>query len=186
MHIRIGVALMGLALAGPVYAQSNLEVGFSGAVRGCEEWILNPASWIDGMDPFISATGLGRQMGLVESVNEASLPPRELRVANRYWRINSAKEAGYILVVSDRLPMCHITGGGGVDLQPVVKAVLNSERFQSRWEKLEESLQGEMVTTTYKNREEPALSMVISHADQPGQRIDRVQVIATATIKLGE
>ena len=184
MHVRLGLAIIGLALAGPSYAQSgDLEAGFSGAVRGCEGWVLNPASWVDGMDPFISATGLGRQMGRVKSVNEASLPPKELRVGNHYWRINSTKEAGYVLVVSDRLPMCHITGGGGVDLQPVIKAVLNSEKFQSRWEKLAESSQGEMVTTTYKNREEPALSMVISHSDQPGQRVDRVQVMATATIK---
>jgi len=184
MHVRLGLAIIGLALTGPSYAQSeDLEVGFSGAVRGCEEWVLNPTSWIDGMDPFISATGLGRQIRRVKSVNEASLPPKELRVANHYWRINSTKESGYVLVVSDQLPMCHITGGGGVDLQPVVKAVLNSERFLNRWEKLEESSQGEMVTTIYKNREEPALSMVISYADQPGQRIDRVQVMATATIK---
>ena len=42
------IAAAGSALAAPVHAQSNLERGFAGALRGCEEWVLNPASWADG------------------------------------------------------------------------------------------------------------------------------------------
>src|SRR3546814_15249432 len=63
-------------------------------------------------------------MGLVDSVDEASLPPKELLRGNHYWRINSTEKAGYVLVVSDQLPMCHITGGGDTDLQPIVEAVI--------------------------------------------------------------
>mgnify|MGYP000106121757 CR=1 FL=1 len=184
MVARFIIALAALVVAVPANAQSDLEKGFAGALRGCEEWVLNPASWADGLGPFVSAVGLGDKMGLVDSVNEAVLPPRELRVANHYLRINSTADAGYILVVSDQLPMCHITGGGGSDLQPVVESVLESADFQSRWEETEKNAQGDMVSTTYRSREEPAFSIVISRADEPGQRLDRVQVLATAMIDL--
>lgn len=185
MLLRLGMALAGLTIAFPAYAQSNLEKGFAGAIRGCEEWVLNPASWADSLAPFISAVGLGDQMGLVQSANEASLPPKDQRVANHYWRINSTEKAGYMLVVSDQLPMCHITGGGGSDLQPHIEAVLNDEEFQNHWEKLEDSSRGDMVSTTYRNREEPAFSIVVSRASAPGQRLDRVQVLATALFDSG-
>src|SRR5690606_33007337 len=137
-------------------------------------------SWAEGIEPFVSTVGLGDQMGLVETVEEAALPPEQLRTANHYWRINSTADAGYILVVSDQLPMCHITGGGGSDLQPVVETVLESADFRSRWEEVERSSHGEMVATRYRNREEPAFSILISRADGPGQRLDRVQVLASA------
>lgn len=182
---RLGVAIVGLAIASPVHAQSALEEGFAGALRGCEEWVLNPASWGDGLEPFMSTVGLGNRMGLVESVNEAALPPREMRVANYFWRINSTEDAGYILVVSDQVPMCHITGGGGSDLQPLVESVLNGEEFQSHWEKLEDDSRGEMTTTVYRNREEPDFSMAVSRANSPGQRLDRVQVVVTAILDFG-
>jgi hypothetical protein len=183
--VRIGWALVGLSAAVPANAQSDLENGLAGALRGCEEWVLNPASWAEGVEPFISTVGLGDQMGLVETVDEAALPPRELRAANHYWRINSSADAGYILVVSDQLPMCHITGGGGSDLQPIVETLLETADFQSRWEEVEENSRGEMVSTLYRNREDPAFSLVISRADGPGQRLDRVQVLASAMFDMG-
>jgi len=186
MILRCGIAFVGLAVAVPASTQSALEEGFSGAIRGCEEWVLNPASWAEGIEPFVSTVDLGDQMGLVASVNEAALPPRDLRVANHYWRINSTQEAGYILVVSDQLPMCHITGGGGSDLQPFVEAVLGGESFLGRWEKLGDETQSDMISTTYRSREEPGFSMVVSRAQEPGQRLDRVQVIATALIDFSE
>jgi hypothetical protein len=183
---RFGLAILGLAIASPAHAQSALEEGFVGALLGCEEWVLNPASWGDGLEPFVSAVGLGNRMGLVESVHEGALPPSELRVANHYWRINSTEDAGYILVVSDQLPICHITGGGGSDLQPLVESVLNGEAFLGRWEKLEDGARGDMITTLYRNREEPDFSMAVSRANSAGQRLDRVQVIATAIFDFGE
>ncbi|MDQ3045157.1 MAG: hypothetical protein M3R06_08420, partial [Chloroflexota bacterium] len=70
--------------------------------------MLNPASWADGLGPFVTAVGLGDQMGLVAKVEEVNLPPKQLRRGNRYWRINSTQGAGYVLVVSDQLPMCHV------------------------------------------------------------------------------
>ena len=172
------------SLAAPVQAQSNLEAGLAGAVRGCQEWVLNPASWADGVAPWIKTVGLGDKMGRVEAVEEVNLPPEHLRRANHYWRINSTEGAGYILVVSDRLPMCHITGGGDTDLQPVVEAVLSSPDFKRQWEQLETHSEGEIRSTAFRNRHNPKLSIQISRANQPGQRLDRVQVIATATYRM--
>ncbi|MAQ29786.1 MAG: hypothetical protein CL950_07380 [Erythrobacter sp.] len=173
------------AFTSPAQAEPNLENGFDGALRGCEEWLLNPASWVDGPEPFIETVGLGNQMGLVERVEEVNLPPKQMRRGMHYWRINSTPTAGYVLVVSDQVPMCHITGGGGTDLQPSVQSVLSSPTFNERWEKLKTSSKADMTTTTFRNREDPALSMAISRAQKPGQRLDRVQVLATATYQTG-
>ena len=185
MRYILSAFLASVAFALPVHAEPNLERGFDGALRGCEEWLLNPASWAEGTGPFIKAVGLGEQMGLVEGVEEVNLPPKQMRKANHYWRINSTPAAGYVLVVSDQLPMCHITGGGGTDLQPSLQSVLSSPGFIGRWEQLETSSRGDMATTVFRNRHDPALSVIISRAKQSGQRLDRVQVVATATYKTG-
>ena len=171
------------ASAAPVRPQTDLEKGFAGALKGCEEWVLNPASWIDGTGPFIAAVGLGAKMGRVDKVEDVTLPPTQLRRGNHYWRINSTEKAGYILIVSDQLPMCHITGGGNTDLQPAVESVLASHEFESRWEKLSSNAKGEMASTTFRNRKDPAFSIIISRAPRPSQRLDRVQVLATAIYK---
>ena len=183
MRLAIPFAVAALTTATPVQAQSDVESGFKGALRGCEEWVLNPASWAEGTGPFVSAVGLGNKMGLVESVAEASLPPKEFRRGNHFWRINSTEGAGYVLVVSDQLPMCHITGGGDTDLQPVVEAVIASDSFEKRWERVSSASNRDMVTTVFRNREDPSLSIAISRAKQPRQRLDRVQVLATATYR---
>ena len=188
MMLRYILALPLLAVSVPCVAQDNapLVTGLSGALRGCEEWVLNPASWSDGPAPFLATVGLGDRMGLVEAIAEVQLPPEELRIANHYWRINSTANAGYALVVSDTLPMCHITGGGGADLQPVVEAVIASDTFKSRWRKLDESLHDDMISTRFVNVEEPAFEMTISRAATPGLRQDRVQVLATALYRPAE
>ncbi|HNJ48772.1 MAG TPA: hypothetical protein PK479_10135 [Novosphingobium sp.] len=182
----VGPALLvGVALSAPASAQPALEEGFSGALRGCEEWVLNPASWTNGPAPFVAVVGLGDKMGLVETTDEATLPPKRLRVANHYWRINSTENAGYVLVVSDRLAMCHITGGGSTDLQPVVETILASDDFRSRWERLEDQSREDMISTTFRSREEPSFIITVSRATKPGQRQDRVQVLATALFETG-
>jgi hypothetical protein len=172
-----------LFFSGPVHAETPLEQGFAGALRGCEEWVLNPKSWANGFAPFVSAVGLGDKMGLVKEVNDAALPPQAFRVANHYWRINSTLGAGFILVVSDKIPMCHITGGGNSDMQPVAEAVLGASNFTSRWEKIDEQTTGDMITTTFRNRQLPAFSILVSRARTAGQRLDRVQVLATAILR---
>lgn len=186
MRLVVPAAFVTLALAGPAYAQSDLEKGFAGALRGCEEWVLNPASWSNGIAPFISTVGLGDKMDLVDHVDEAALPPKQLRAGNHFWRINSTAGAGFILVVSDQLPMCHITGGGDTDMQPVVSSVLASGAFTGRWKLLKESSTGDMATSEFQSVEEPKFSIVISRAKKPDERLDRVQVLATAVFNTGK
>ena len=180
MKIVIPLTAIAICLSAQAHAESDLEKGFAGAIKGCAEWVLNPASWANGPEPFISAVGLGDKMGLVESVAEPSRPPPTMRVANHYWRINSTPSVGYVLVVSDRLPMCHITGGGDADLQPVIESVLGSQSFAERWERIEDSSRGDMRPTSYRSRVNASFSIVIGRAASPGQRLDHVQVLATA------
>lgn len=170
----------------PAHAQNDLETGFAGALLGCEEWVLNPASWAEGTAPFAATVGLGDKMGLVNQIDEAALPPKEMRAGNHFWRINSTQTAGYILVVSDKLPMCHITGGGNSDLQPAVEFVIASSNFASHWEPIADLSKGDMKSTQFRSREAPSFTMVISRANSPNQRLDRIQVLATATYKLKE
>lgn len=184
--IYLALTLSSAALPAPSVAASPLEQGFAGALRACEEWVLNPASWIDGQEPFLKTVGLGKAMGLVESIPDVAQPPKQLRRANHYWRINSTLQSGYFLVVSDRLPMCHITGGGSDDLQPVVATVLASPEFSSRWELVEEQVTGDMVASHYRLRRKPDFEIIISRAAAPGARTDRVQVLATASLDLGK
>ncbi|PKP98019.1 MAG: hypothetical protein CVT74_12275 [Alphaproteobacteria bacterium HGW-Alphaproteobacteria-13] len=181
---RIILLFAAFVLITPAHARSDLEDGFAGALRGCEEWILNPASWAQGLAPFVAAVGLGDKMGLVDRVDDVNLPPSDLRRGNHYWRINSTESAGYVLVVSDQLPMCHITGGGGADLQPAIEAVIASPDFTGHWEAEADLSKGDMASTRFRNREEPSLSIVISRAKAPEQRLDRVQLLATAIHKL--
>lgn len=185
MFVRIGVAAMALAASAPAAAQSDLERGFDGALRACENWVLDPATWANGLEAFASRLGLGDKAGWVASVNESALPPPQMRTANHYLRINSTPNAGFILVVSDRAPFCHITGGGGADLQPIVESELASETFKGRWERVKIQSRGDMVSATFRNRTDPKLEMVVSYAAKAGERLERVQVLASAQYRLG-
>jgi hypothetical protein len=172
-----------LLFASPANAQEAEQEGLRGAIRGCEEWVLNPASWADGPATFKSAVGLGNRMGLVAEIDPASLPPVELRRANHYWRINSTMTTGYILVVSDQLPMCHISGGGDVDLQPVVEAVLSSSGFRKNWEQVSAADKDGLTSTLFRSRVDPLFSATVTRPNNPDARRDRVQVLITATYR---
>ncbi len=182
----IGAISLALTTASATAAPTELENGFEGALRGCEQWILDPASWANDPGTFAERLGLGNKAGWVNSVDGAALPPQDLRVANHYLRINATIDAGFILVVSDRIPFCHITGGGGSDMQPVVEAVLDSEEFRTRWQETDHQLQGDIVSSTFRSVEAPHFSIIISRAQLPDQRRDRVQVVATALYELDD
>lgn len=170
------------ATPSPVIAQTLLESGFAAAIRGCEEWVTNPTSWEGRLEAFPAFAGPEVTMELVESVSEASLPPPSFRVANLYWGINSSETDGFILIVSEELPMCHITGGGTADLQPVVETVLSGAPFLARWEKFQNNIQKEMVSTVYRNRLHPTFHIMINRAAKPDQWSDRLQVVAMAML----
>jgi hypothetical protein len=177
----------GVAVSAPTTKdQAELQKGLEGALRGCEEWVLNPASWVDGPKPFLAKVGLGGKMGLVDRVDETNLPPPEFRVANHYWRINATLGAGFVLVVSDQLPMCHITGGGDTDLQPVATSVLESEAFKARWKLVSEEVRDGMASSAYTSVKEPRFSITVSRAEKPGERLDRVQLLVTGAFNMSQ
>jgi hypothetical protein len=160
-------------------ADPALEKGFADALRGCEEWLLNPTSWMEGVDKFPAAAGLAGTMVAVDTTPVAA-PPPQLRIANHYWRIDATQGVTFFLVVSDRLPMCHITGGGDADLQPDVESVLKGKLFTSHWGATEDGIRNGIVTTEFRHLEYPQFTVVISRALEPNQRRDQIQVIATA------
>jgi len=158
----------------------RLQPGLEGALRGCEEWILEPASWIDGLAPFLAAVDLGGLISETDSLPAALLPPAELRRGNRYFRIAAGEETGYALVVSSDIPMCHIAGGGSLDLQPTAEDVITTDNFRTRWDETSAETADGIVTTFFRSRAEPKLTLVYSRANTANARRDRAQVIATA------
>jgi hypothetical protein len=184
------VSTMLLAVTGSASSQDApvtdpLRRGLEGALRGCEIWVLNPSSWLDDPARFLAAIDLGGAVFETESLPEPLLPPEPFRRGNRFWRINAGPSEGYALVVSRDIPMCHITGGGGVDFQPAAEAVAASPDVSDRWERIGEERRDGMVSTFFRLRKEPKLALVLSRADAPGARRDRPQVIATVTYDLG-
>ncbi|KQT73193.1 MULTISPECIES: hypothetical protein [unclassified Aureimonas] len=188
-HLLLASTML-LAVTGSASAQDRpvadpLRVGLEGALRGCEIWVLDPSSWLDDPARFLAAIDLGGAVFETESLPEPLLPPEPFRRGNRYWRINAGPSEGYALVVSRDIPMCHITGGGGVDFRPAAEAVVASPDFVERWEPIGEERRKGMVSTSFRLRKEPKLALVLSRADAPGARRDRAQVIGTATYDLG-
>lgn len=184
------VSTMLLAISGSASSQDApvtdpLRRGLEGTLRGCEIWVLNPSSWLDDPARFLAAIDLGGAVFETESLPEPLLPPEPFRRGNRYWRINAGPSEGYALVVSRDIPMCHITGGGGVDFRPAAEAVVASPDFFERWEPIGEERREGMVSTSFRLRKEPKLELVLSRADALNARRDRAQVIATATYDLG-
>ncbi len=162
----------------------RLQLGLEGALRACEHWILEPASWTDGLAPFLAVVDLGGLISETDSLPGALLPPEEFRRGNRYFRIAAGEETGYALVVSSDIPMCHITGGGSVDLQPTAEDTIATAAFRARWDTTSTETTGGIVTTFFRSRAEPKLTLVYSRASTADARRDRAQVIATALYDL--
>ena len=177
---------LGFWVSSAIGAEPALATGFNGALKGCEEWVLNPKSWIDGPAPFMAATGLGDQITPLSKVGDFALPPRPLRRANHYWRIDATDAAGFVLVTSDQLPMCHITGAGRGDFRSSVEAVLTGDAFRSRWERTGAQVSGNLTSTNFRSRLHPSFSLVVSRATTGTQSQGGVQVIATAQVDIGK
>lgn len=162
--------------------------GFDGTLLACESWVLDPTSWSggQGIAPLVELTGLGDKIYPVPGVIDAALPPEEFRTANHYFRVDATRGEGFYLVVSDRLPMCHITGGGVNAMDLAVEQVLASPAFLHRWEEVANATDGGMVSTHYRHRLVPEMEIVISRQQGTGHATDLVQVIATAQYDYGD
>jgi hypothetical protein len=185
-HARVGQPQV--QPAGPPDAAelAQMAAGIDGVFLACESWVLDPTSWsgADGIAPLVELSGLGNHIYPVPTVIDAAQPPVEFRLANHYFRIDATSRSGFYLVVSDRLPICHITGGGGVDLQPVVQEVLASAPFLARWEEIDRAEGRGMISTVYRHRLVPEMEMIVSRKPASGGYSDVVQMIATAQYDL--
>ncbi|UHD45886.1 hypothetical protein LUX29_01105 [Aureimonas altamirensis] len=160
--------------------EDRLQRGLEGALHGCEEWILKPSSWVEGLAPFLATVDLAGLIFETETLPAALLPPKEFRRGNRYFRIAAGEETGYALVVSSDIPMCHLTGGGALDLQPAAEEAITTDSFRARWDEISAETADGIVTTFFRSRVEPKLTLVYSRASTPNARRDRAQIIATA------
>ena len=180
-------ALLTVLLVAPPASATDMEFGkdLAGSLRGCETWVLDPSSWTNGPEPFLAAIGRGERVASVAAVPDAALPPPGLRRGNLFWKIAEDKRSGIVLTVSESIPMCHIVGGGALDLRETVGAFLASADFDTRWEKTAESRENGILTAQYRFREEARFTMTVSHPD--GSRADPlgIQVLATAIYEPG-
>ena len=151
------------------------------AIVACERWLLDPASWAGNMQAFGRDAGLQPQA----SVPDVALPPPAMRVALHHWRVPIG-EGGILVTASDRLPVCHLAGGGPFDLNPPVVALLQSAAWNRRWKAAGSTRQGGMATRRFVNLRDPELTMTLSYAAAAGGRTDRVQMIATAQYNPGK
>jgi hypothetical protein len=149
------------------------------AVAACERWLLEPGSWADDIAAFGRAQGLEPQ----KTVPSIALPPPAMRVALHHWRVPLG-EGGVYVTTSDRLPVCHLSGGGPFDMQPAVVAMRRSPAFGRRWQRTGGNHDGDMVGARLVSTVDPKMSMILSHAAAAGGRTDRVQFLATVSYQI--
>lgn len=150
------------------------------AVASCERWLLEPESWADDIAGFDRGTILKP----ATSIPDILLPPPTARVAMHHWRV-PLTDGGVFVTTSDRLPICHVAGGGQGDLQPSVTALFQSPDWNRRWKAANTKRRGEMTSQQFVSLRDPKLTMTLSYATAPGGRTDRVQLIATAQYHIG-
>ncbi|MXO70726.1 hypothetical protein [Alteraurantiacibacter buctensis] len=167
--------------APPAPDPAGLAAGFDGVLLACESWVLDPTSWsgAEGIAPLVELTGLGARIYPVPGVIDAALPPTEFRRANHFFRVDATAGEGFYLVVSDQVPMCHITGGGVNAMGEVVEQVLVSPAFRHRWDNTGVEEGDGVISTQYRHRLVPQMELVVSR-QHAGSANDLVQVVATA------
>lgn len=157
--------------AGPAAAaEPGLVDGFAAALRGCETWVLDPTSWRDGPQRFVASMTGAVTVSRPQMIPDRAQPPAGLRRGNEYWRVSGPGRAGFFLITSTEIPMCHIVGDAQGDYGSSVAAVLASARFVARWERSGERAVGGRIVTTFLNRTAPDLELTVSRpaADGPG------------------
>ncbi len=151
------------------------------AVATCERWLLDPESWAGDIPAF----GRGTVLQPEAAVPDVALPPPSMRVGQHHWRV-PIRDGGMLVTTSDRLPFCHIAGGGPFDLQPSVDALLRSPAWNGRWKPVGTATRrDEMTSRQFVSNRDPKLTMTLSYAAAAGGRTDRVQLIATAQYQPG-
>ncbi|MDP1027526.1 hypothetical protein Q5H91_09905 [Sphingomonas sp. KR1UV-12] len=178
----IGTAALLLAIA-PVAGQADAGSNVAAidrAVAACERWLLDPASWSDDIAAFGRAEGLEPQ----DRVPDVALPPPAMRMALHYWRVPVGK-GGIYVTTSDRLPFCHLSGGGPADLQPAVAAAVGTPAFARHWRQTGTGERAGMTSWRFVSTADPAMTMTLSSPASAGGPTDRVQLLATIQYQTG-
>ena len=177
------LALAAIA-ATPTSAQTA-EVGFNTALAACESWILEPATHAEDVNSFEKRSHLDGRIERQGKLPDIALPPPDLRVNLRSWRV-PVGTGGYFVTVSDRLPMCHIAGGGSDDFQPGIESALKALVSSGRWKTIENRRTDDALSTQLVHGLHRKFVLIVTRAAHPGSRTDRPQVIATARYDIGE
>jgi hypothetical protein len=171
-----------LLAAAAVTAKSPQE-GLQTAVKACESWILDPATWADQISEFPKQAGLSGQLQAQDSVPDVALPPPELRNALHFWHV-PVGQGGYFVTVSDVKPFCHIAGGGPDDFEPGAEAALTALISKGSWRKVADKTNGGLRSSELVSGQSDQLTMTLTRAATAGQPTDRVQVLATAVYEI--
>ena len=184
-HALLGAALV-TGMFGPAEA-SPVSTAVETAVAACEQWLLEPKTWVDGIAEFPRSAGLlGQGLRQVPSVPDAALPPPGLRTSLHFWHVAVNSGGGLYVTVSDRQPMCHVVGGGPEDFQPQVSTLLGGRAFLTRWKLVEDTKRDGIRSARYQNKQSQRLGMIVSHAATAGGGLDRPQLIITAQYEIGD
>ena len=185
------IGLAGLAPAGPLLAQDQALPDTAGAIDaallGCERWVLFPAIWAEDttLGAFEDSLGPPTAVTRLAELDEAFLPPTDMRHANHYWRITATDGTMVNLVVSDRLPICHITASGAGEVEAATRGLTDTPGFTARWKAESDDSRPGMRSILYRNREDEGMVAVVSHTTQGGSEIG-LRLIATAVYDFGE
>ena len=163
---------------------TEIGSGFSASLATCETWILHPESWVDGTEKFQASFELGDFLSPIGTVRNWERPPEPWRVANHYWKIQTAPDTGFTIVVSDQLPICHVTGSGSKDMRPAIESVLSSPEFARHWTKDSDSKQGMLTIRNYHLTENPRFVAVVSVPDDKLWNLERPQVLMSIQFDL--
>jgi hypothetical protein len=165
---------------GGVRPDASAGPGIRTAMRACEQWLLEPATWAGDSAGFVQKAGLaGSGMSRVVSVPDVALPPPSLRDDQRHWRV-PVGEGGVFVTTSQTRPFCHLAGGGPFDMQPAIQTYLASAAFTKAWAPDQEQDRDGLRSSFYRYRADPRLTMGITRAVAAGGPTDRVQLLVTA------
>lgn len=150
------------------------------ALRACDKWLLEPATWAGSSASFVGKAGLdGTGMTRVVTVPDVAMPPPGLRADLRHWRIPAGRGSLFVSV-SETRPFCHLAGGAPYDMQPAVQAMLADPAFDKAWIREREQDRDGLRSGFYRYRADLRLTMGVTRAVAAGGPTDRVQFLATA------
>ena len=182
------------ALAGLVFAtsattaeaqSSPVGAAVEAGILACSKWVLEPKTWSTNETDFANAIGLAERLRPIGGLPPGVLPEAMSAALDRFWILDAGSGNGVFVAASSSKPVCNVIGGGASDYEPEVEGLLVSPNFTALWTSHDHHLEGDMVTDTYMYATDKKAQFVVSRADQPAARTDRVQFLATLFYEIG-